>query len=556
MCWVAELCREQGGLAAGPIQPARALSKPQVLALVAPQSVDAFRQPVEQALRCSALCFDCALLLLLRCPRARGVAAHGCREAAIALPAPPHRFPPSPPLPLAPRSSSQDEDRPATAAAAEVLAGLLSVPATYATGGAWSAWLSPALKQALAAAPLGAPFWARLSPAGLLLGRAPSAGAHAAMRFLRTHTPAFKSGRDSLPSPLLPRRERGPLAVLHAALRRAPPGGCRAGGRHQGRYHTPPAGAAAALGPAAAAGPAGGAAAGGCALYLSCACRAVLPRCALLCFGRPRLQLFPFLQFAHTSTVHAPQPSITCPFPNPVGYPVGCRRHVSPGLQAPVGAATGGCRGGHRHRHRAPAAAAAPPAGAPAAGAALVCGAAWGERQVRVAGLWGSAGPAPLAKSQPKLEVCSQCPFEPASCCSSPLPMSHPPACLPCRLAAAQLSAFVPCSILEALPAPPAEGANGAGSNGAGTSDAEMVVVEAPPPLGAGGGSSASLEAVPAGAWGGDGMGLLWLAGVFLCMWVALRSWHACQLRRPPTSTAPTPRCPTPSLLPSPLPPC
>lgn len=73
----------------------------------------------------------------------------------------------------------------------------------------------------------------------------------------------------------------------------------------------------------------------------------------------------------------------------------------------------------------------------------------------------------------------------------------------PRRLAAAQLAAFVPCSILEALPSPgeaPAVPAPANGGNGA-SSDAECVMVEAPlavEPL-AGGGSSASLEAVPAG---------------------------------------------------------
>lgn len=45
-------------------------------------------------------------------------------------------------------------DRPATAAAAEVLAGLLAVPATF-DGSAWVQWVGPALRQALAAAPLG-----------------------------------------------------------------------------------------------------------------------------------------------------------------------------------------------------------------------------------------------------------------------------------------------------------------------------------------------------------------------------------------------------------------
>ncbi|KAL4431419.1 hypothetical protein ABPG75_006675 [Micractinium tetrahymenae] len=58
-----------------------------------------------------------------------------------------------PPLEAALRRS-QDEDRPATAAAAEVLAGLLAVPAVYASGGAWDSWLAAALKQALAACPL------------------------------------------------------------------------------------------------------------------------------------------------------------------------------------------------------------------------------------------------------------------------------------------------------------------------------------------------------------------------------------------------------------------
>lgn len=91
-------------------------------------------------------------------------------------------------------------------------------------------------------------------------------------------------------------------------------------------------------------------------------------------------------------------------------------------------------------------------------------------------------------------------------------------ASLPRRLAAAQLAAFVPCSILEAQPSPPegagfgaagaAAGAAGAsppapttgGGNG-GSSDAECVMVDAPPAVEAlgGGGSSASLEAVPAG---------------------------------------------------------
>lgn len=54
-----------------------------------------------------------------------------------------------------PCSQSQDQDRPATAAAAEVLAGLLAVPAIYSSGGAWGEWVGPALTQAMAAAPLG-----------------------------------------------------------------------------------------------------------------------------------------------------------------------------------------------------------------------------------------------------------------------------------------------------------------------------------------------------------------------------------------------------------------
>ncbi|EFN51553.1 hypothetical protein CHLNCDRAFT_140017 [Chlorella variabilis] len=76
------------------------------------------------------------------------------------------------------------------------------------------------------------------------------------------------------------------------------------------------------------------------------------------------------------------------------------------------------------------------------------------------------------------------------------------------RLAAAQLAAFVPCSILEAeQPAGGAaaaeEAAGGRGGGGSGTgngngtasSDAELVVVDAA----SGGGSCASLEALPAG---------------------------------------------------------
>ncbi len=62
------------------------------------------------------------------------------------------------------------------------------------------------------------------------------------------------------------------------------------------------------------------------------------------------------------------------------------------------------------------------------------------------------------------------------------------------RIAAAQLSAFVPCSILEAVQAAPA----GGGSNGEGGSDAEMVVVERGQP--GGGASTESLEAMPTGA--------------------------------------------------------
>ncbi|KAI3424360.1 hypothetical protein D9Q98_009913 [Chlorella vulgaris] len=73
----------------------------QVLAVVVPESVAAFRQPLEAAL-----------------------------------------------------GQSQDQDRPATAAAAEVLAGLLAVPAIYSSGGAWGEWVGPALTQAMAAAPL------------------------------------------------------------------------------------------------------------------------------------------------------------------------------------------------------------------------------------------------------------------------------------------------------------------------------------------------------------------------------------------------------------------
>ena len=91
----------------------------------------------------------------------------------------------------------------------------------------------------------------------------------------------------------------------------------------------------------------------------------------------------------------------------------------------------------------------------------------------------------------------------------------------PHRLAAAQLAAFVPCSILEALPAAPHDDMPGPAGPSAGTSaptaagapaptsangnggssDAECVMVDAPPAVEAlgGGGSSASLEAVPAG---------------------------------------------------------
>lgn len=92
----------------------------------------------------------------------------------------------------------------------------------------------------------------------------------------------------------------------------------------------------------------------------------------------------------------------------------------------------------------------------------------------------------------------------------SPLP-SHPTH-LVCRQTAAQLAAFVPCSVLEAMASrteagtPPA-GGGGNGGNGGGSSDAEIVMVDAPGAAElagadlapAGGGSSASLEAVPAG---------------------------------------------------------
>jgi hypothetical protein len=73
------------------------------------------------------------------------------------------------------------------------------------------------------------------------------------------------------------------------------------------------------------------------------------------------------------------------------------------------------------------------------------------------------------------------------------------------RLAAAQLAAFVPCSILEAqgsrgfpdAPATPGEGHNGNGNgNGNGGSDAEFVAIDSP----VGDGSVASMEALPAGA--------------------------------------------------------
>ena len=96
-------------------------------------------------------------------------------------------------------------------------------------------------------------------------------------------------------------------------------------------------------------------------------------------------------------------------------------------------------------------------------------------------------------------------------------PARHTHPLLSVRLAAAQLAAFVPCSILEAQggdstvtagAADAAAGTAGAsapaptngGSNG-GSSDAECVMVDAPPAVEAlgGGGSSASLEAVPAG---------------------------------------------------------
>lgn len=70
------------------------------------------------------------------------------------------------------------------------------------------------------------------------------------------------------------------------------------------------------------------------------------------------------------------------------------------------------------------------------------------------------------------------------------------------RLAAAQLSAFVPCSILEAEQ--PAAG--GAGANGDAGSDAEMVVVDREPPRS--GASTESLEAMPAGAGTADARGL------------------------------------------------
>ncbi len=53
-----------------------------------------------------------------------------------------HALPPSFPPTC---SRSQDEDRPATAAAAEVLAGLLAVPAVYASGGETSAQPCPVL---------------------------------------------------------------------------------------------------------------------------------------------------------------------------------------------------------------------------------------------------------------------------------------------------------------------------------------------------------------------------------------------------------------------------
>ena len=74
------------------------------------------------------------------------------------------------------------------------------------------------------------------------------------------------------------------------------------------------------------------------------------------------------------------------------------------------------------------------------------------------------------------------------------------------RLAAAQLAAFVPCSILEAAAgaaayeAAAADGnSNGNGDgDGDGSSDAEIVMVEAP--AAAHSNSGASLEAVPAGA--------------------------------------------------------
>ncbi len=143
---------------------------------------------------------------------------------------------------------------------------------------------------------------------------------------------------------------------------------------------------------------------------------------------------------------------------------------------------------------------------------ALVCGAARGERAVSGSPGYGCLLPSAVelpalnAVSRPDLTdrpCLARLPNQPDN--QPPQPSPIPPH----SLAAAQLAAFVPCSILEAqggdstvtgtagasAPAPTNGGSNG------GSSDAECVMVDAPPAVEAlgGGGSSASLEAVPAG---------------------------------------------------------
>lgn len=159
-------------------KPTLFLASKQVLALVVPEAIPAFQAPVEAALRYVSVPSGCLrgtpgccagpTLQLGMWGTATHLAAPSLRQyARSALAAPgtgmlptkpactPRRFCPcARPSPsvrmLSPSfpptcSRSQDEDRPATAAAAEVLAGLLAVPAVYASGGETSAQPCPAL---------------------------------------------------------------------------------------------------------------------------------------------------------------------------------------------------------------------------------------------------------------------------------------------------------------------------------------------------------------------------------------------------------------------------